>query len=86
MLGLLVIGEESVRPYLRWQQPPDTPAESSSYCDAQFSILPLRRFERGSFLVFDPASWEVTRRDNFVVQFEHLERSPPLPGRQSVAA
>ncbi|KAL6768737.1 NOT2 [Auxenochlorella protothecoides x Auxenochlorella symbiontica] len=39
------------------------------------------RFERGAFFVFEPATWEVTRKDNFVVHFEHLERAPPLPGR-----
>lgn len=44
--------------------------------------LPVKsRFERGAFFVFEPATWEVTRKDNFVVHFEHLERAPPLPGR-----
>lgn len=27
----------------------------------------MRRFERGSFFLFDPNSWEVVRKDNFVV-------------------
>lgn len=45
--------------------------------------IPLAtRFERGSFFIFESATWEVTRKDNFVVHFEHLERTPLLPGRQ----
>ncbi|PRW45154.1 putative NOT transcription complex subunit VIP2 isoform X2 [Chlorella sorokiniana] len=44
------------------------------------------RFERGSFFLFDPNSWEVVRKDNFVVHFEHLERAPALRAAAGAAA
>ena len=44
------------------------------------------RFERGSFFLFDPNSWEVVRKDNFSVHFEHLERAPNLTTRAAGAA
>jgi hypothetical protein len=37
--------------------------------------LPIFRYERGSFFLFDPASWEVVRKDNFTVMFDQLERA-----------
>lgn len=37
------------------------------------------RYERGSFWIFDTSSWERVRKDNFLVQYEQLERSPGLP-------
>eukprot|EP00887_Chlorella_sp_A99_P004208 scaffold15.g4208.t1 len=44
------------------------------------------RFERGSFFLFDPASWEVVRKDNFVVHFSELERAPNLAAHAAAAA
>lgn len=44
------------------------------------------RFERGSFFLFDPTSWEVVRKDNFQVNFEHLERPPNLTARPAAGA
>jgi hypothetical protein len=44
------------------------------------------RFERGSFFLFDPSSWEVVRKDSFVVHFEHLERAPNLTARAAGTA
>ncbi len=38
------------------------------------------RFERGAFFVFDPAAWEVQRREDLVVQFDALERPPGAKG------
>ena len=34
--------------------------------------MPPRSFERGSFFLFDPNSWEVVRKDNFVVSLSVL--------------
>lgn len=36
-------------------------------------------YERGSYLYFDPVTWEKARKDNFVVQYEMLENKPHLP-------
>jgi CCR4-NOT transcription complex subunit 2 len=36
------------------------------------------RFERGSFFLFDPSTWDVVRKDNFTVTFEALERPSGL--------
>ncbi len=38
------------------------------------------RFERGAFFIFDPAAWEVQRREDLVVQFDALERPPGAKG------
>ena len=35
--------------------------------------------ERGSYLVFDTASWETVRKDGFVLHYDALERPPNLP-------
>lgn len=46
--------------------------QRGSPCTTPQCFLPLanrsRRFERGSFFLFDPTTWEVVRKDNFVVQ------------------
>lgn len=34
--------------------------------------------ERGSYLVFDAASWETVRKDGFVLHYDALERPPNL--------
>jgi CCR4-NOT transcription complex subunit 2 len=44
------------------------------------------RFERGSFFVFDPATWEVVRKDNMVIEFASLERAPGLAAARAAAA
>ena len=49
-------------------------------------MLWCRRFERGAFFLFDPTTWEVVRKDNFVVQFEHLERTPNMAAARVAAA
>ncbi|KAK6926900.1 NOT2/NOT3/NOT5, C-terminal, partial [Dillenia turbinata] len=36
-------------------------------------------YERGTYLCFDPNSWETVRKDNFVLQYEMLEKRPPIP-------
>eukprot|EP00252_Welwitschia_mirabilis_P013022 TRINITY_DN2877_c0_g1_i1.p1 TRINITY_DN2877_c0_g1~~TRINITY_DN2877_c0_g1_i1.p1 ORF type:complete len:451 (+),score=97.73 TRINITY_DN2877_c0_g1_i1:159-1355(+) len=35
--------------------------------------------ERGSYLYFDPNTWETHRKDNFVVAYEMIENRPHLP-------
>lgn len=45
-----------------------------------------RRFERGSFFLFEPATWEVTRRDELTVQFDQLEPAARGPLRAPAAA
>lgn len=42
------------------------------------ALLKTDRFERGSFYLFDPSTWDVVRRDNFQVSFDALERPPGL--------
>lgn len=36
-------------------------------------------YERGSYLCFDPNTWETMRKDNFVIQYEAVEKKPTLP-------
>ena len=37
--------------------------------------LKTNTYERGSYIFFDYSSWEQTRRDNFLLIYEHLERA-----------
>jgi len=37
-------------------------------------VLKTNTYERGSYIFFDYTSWEQTRRDNFLLIYEHLER------------
>lgn len=41
--------------------------------------LKAAHMERGSYLVFDTAAWEVVRKDNFMLSYDSLERPPSLP-------
>jgi len=43
------------------------------------------RFERGSFFVFDPNTWDLVRKDNFTVSFDALERAPGLTATKAAA-
>ncbi|KAM7527848.1 hypothetical protein LguiB_031258 [Lonicera macranthoides] len=36
-------------------------------------------YERGSYICFDPNTWETIRKDNFVLHYEMLEKRPTLP-------
>ena len=36
------------------------------------------KFERGAFFLFDPATWDVVRKENLIVSFDALERPPGL--------
>ena len=41
--------------------------------------LKAAHMERGSYLVFDTSVWDVVRKDNFLLNYEQLERPPSLP-------
>ncbi|XP_065866214.1 probable NOT transcription complex subunit VIP2 isoform X2 [Euphorbia lathyris] len=42
-------------------------------------LVKTNTYERGSYHCFDPNSFEINRRDNFVVHYELLEKRPALP-------
>ncbi|XP_047310682.1 probable NOT transcription complex subunit VIP2 [Impatiens glandulifera] len=41
-------------------------------------LVKTNTYERGSYICFDPNSWETLRKDNFVVYYEMLEKRPAL--------
>ncbi|KAI5655550.1 hypothetical protein M9H77_32737 [Catharanthus roseus] len=46
------------------------------------NVEPLVRtntYEKGCYFCFDPNCWETVRKDNFVMQYEFIERRPLLP-------
>ncbi|XP_043701972.1 probable NOT transcription complex subunit VIP2 [Telopea speciosissima] len=42
-------------------------------------LVKTNTYERGSYLCFDPNTWETVRKDNFVLHYELLEKRPLLP-------
>ncbi|KAG8387770.1 hypothetical protein BUALT_Bualt02G0055800 [Buddleja alternifolia] len=42
-------------------------------------LVKTNAYERGSYICFDPNTWETIRKDNFVVHYEMLEKRPALP-------
>ncbi|XP_057480594.1 probable NOT transcription complex subunit VIP2 isoform X2 [Actinidia eriantha] len=42
-------------------------------------LVKTNTYERGSYICFDPNTWETNRRENFVVYYEMLEKRPALP-------
>ncbi|XP_050203587.1 probable NOT transcription complex subunit VIP2 isoform X2 [Mercurialis annua] len=42
-------------------------------------LVKSNTYERGSFHCFDPNTFEIIRKDNFVVHYEALEKRPVLP-------
>ncbi|KAJ9698307.1 hypothetical protein PVL29_007407 [Vitis rotundifolia] len=42
-------------------------------------LVKTNTYERGSYLCFDPNTWESVRKDNFVLYYELLEKKPALP-------
>ncbi|KAL3850724.1 hypothetical protein ACJIZ3_012606 [Penstemon smallii] len=42
-------------------------------------LVKTNAYERGSYICFDPNTWETIRKDNFVVHYDMLEKRPPLP-------
>ncbi|EPS60846.1 hypothetical protein M569_13954, partial [Genlisea aurea] len=41
-------------------------------------LVKTNTYERGSYIIFDPNSWDTIRKDNFVVHYEVLEKRPTL--------
>ncbi|KAF3657869.1 hypothetical protein FXO38_13491 [Capsicum annuum] len=44
-------------------------------------LVKTNAYERGSYICFDPNTWETIRKDNFVLHYEMLEKRPVLPQR-----
>ncbi|KAF5198723.1 Ccr4-not transcription complex subunit [Thalictrum thalictroides] len=42
-------------------------------------LVKTTTYERGTYLCFDPNIWDMVRKDNFVLQYELLEKRPVLP-------
>ncbi|XP_076903035.1 putative NOT transcription complex subunit VIP2 [Bidens hawaiensis] len=42
-------------------------------------LVKTNTYERGSYVCFDPNTWETIRKDNFVVYYEMLDKRPTLP-------
>lgn len=42
-------------------------------------LVETNSYERGSYLCFDPNTWETACKDNFILQFEMIEKKPDLP-------
>ncbi|KAM3303440.1 putative NOT transcription complex subunit VIP2 isoform X1 [Capsicum chacoense] len=42
-------------------------------------LVKTNAYERGSYICFDPNTWETIRKDNFVLHYETLEKRPALP-------
>ncbi|KAL6967432.1 putative NOT transcription complex subunit vip2 [Sarracenia purpurea var. burkii] len=42
-------------------------------------LVKTNTYERGSYICFDPNSWETIRKDNFVVHYDMLEKRPAIP-------
>jgi CCR4-NOT transcription complex subunit 2 len=42
-------------------------------------VFKTNTFEKGSYHCFDPNTFETARKDNFVVQYEMVEKTPSLP-------
>ncbi|KAL6979253.1 putative NOT transcription complex subunit vip2 [Sarracenia purpurea var. burkii] len=42
-------------------------------------LVKTNAYERGSYICFDPNTWETIRKDNFVVHYDMLEKRPALP-------
>ncbi|KAI3742470.1 hypothetical protein L1987_60153 [Smallanthus sonchifolius] len=42
-------------------------------------LVKTNTYERGSYVCFDPNTWETIRKENFVVYYETLEKRPTLP-------
>ncbi|KAI3678398.1 hypothetical protein L6452_37688 [Arctium lappa] len=42
-------------------------------------LVKTNAYERGSYICFDPNTWETIRKDNFVVYYEMVEKRPALP-------
>lgn len=42
-------------------------------------LVKTNTYERGSYLCFDPNIWDTVRKDNYVLQYEFVEKRPAIP-------
>ncbi|KAL2541149.1 NOT2/NOT3/NOT5 family [Abeliophyllum distichum] len=42
-------------------------------------LVKMNAYERGSYICFDPNTWETVRKDNFVLHYDMVEKRPALP-------
>ncbi|GFQ06361.1 probable not transcription complex subunit vip2 [Phtheirospermum japonicum] len=42
-------------------------------------LVKTSAYERGSYICFDPNTWETVRKDNFILHYDMLEKRPVLP-------
>ncbi|XP_059660678.1 probable NOT transcription complex subunit VIP2 [Cornus florida] len=42
-------------------------------------LVKTNSYERGSYICYDPNTWETIRKDNFVLHYDMLEKIPALP-------
>ncbi|KAD4584937.1 hypothetical protein E3N88_22538 [Mikania micrantha] len=42
-------------------------------------LVKTNTYERGSYVCFDPNTWETIRKENFVLSYEMLDKRPALP-------
>jgi CCR4-NOT transcription complex subunit 2 len=42
-------------------------------------LVTTQTFERGAYYFFDHNTWDTGRKENFVLQYEHIEKRPQLP-------
>ncbi|KAK6137539.1 hypothetical protein DH2020_028724 [Rehmannia glutinosa] len=42
-------------------------------------LVKTNSYERGCYFCFDPNTWQTARKDNFVLQYEMVEKRPALP-------
>ncbi|CAK9143982.1 unnamed protein product [Ilex paraguariensis] len=45
-------------------------------------LVKTAAYERGSYICFDPNTWETIRKDNFVLHYDMVEKRPALPRHQ----
>lgn len=46
-------------------------------------LVKTNTYERGSYHCFDPNTWEMVRKDNFVVHYDMVEKKPAVPNSRS---
>ncbi|KAG0621700.1 hypothetical protein M758_3G042500 [Ceratodon purpureus] len=44
-------------------------------------LVTTQTFERGAYYFFDHNTWDTGRKENFVLQYEHIEKRPQLPAQ-----
>ncbi|KAL2543642.1 NOT2/NOT3/NOT5 family [Forsythia ovata] len=42
-------------------------------------LVKTSNYERGSYFIFNPCTWQLSRKDNFILDYDKIERMPPVP-------